>query len=224
MRQAGQAMAFREPDKEDFKMHDQFSQSRSWRSPISAALLCLTLVALNGLAYAQGQIPKLTFATDGLANFNGDASSSGGALRGNIKFTFNGSVDSQRLSISGYVSLPQQPAGNTSRFWRLRVTGYGGAINQQGKPQVEFRRTDPTYDILTISNLPAVEDFTRTGAQWKGVARIVLRFSKVNGVADVFSVEFTPVSKYLNPPAAVRGSICNARLKVGSDLILAIRN
>ncbi len=205
-------------------MHMQLSQRNYFRTLAGAALLGIALMVFGGQAYAQSQIPKLTFVTDGLANFNGDAASSSGALQGNIRFTFRGSVDGERLKISGYVSRPEPPGGATPRFWRLRVPGDSTLINQQGTPQVEFRRNDPTYDILTINNLPAVEDFTRTGGNWEGVIRLVLRFSKVNGVDDSFSVEFRPVRKKYNPPPAVRGAICNARLKAGSDLILAIRN
>lgn len=193
---------------------------QKWQEMASLALMALALMLLTGQAYAQ-QIPNIRFSTDGITGIVGDATSTNGVLRGDIKFGFRGHITNGKMWIyDAYVRLPQEPGGSTPKFWRVRATGYGDTINQQGKAQVEFRTSDPTYNILTITKLPAVEDFSRTNGKWNGVMKVTLRFSKINGVADTFSVEFTPVNSQSNPPAAARGTISSARPKVGSDLIL----
>jgi len=50
--------------------------------------------------------------------------------------------------------------------------------------------------------------------------KLTLRFSKVSGVSDKFSVEFTPETRYNGAPAAVSGLISSASVKTNSDLKL----
>ena len=106
------------------------------------------------------------------------------------------------------------------QFYRV-VLNYRGPVNIQGKPTIRRSET-ALHKIVVIENLPAVADFTypKTSDNWLGVARVELRFAKYPGVTDSFRVDFLPTRRERNPPRDIRGLICEAVVRVGSDLSL----
>lgn len=166
------------------------------------------------------QVPaRLSFSTDGAgASTFGLATSSNGALRGTVKFKFNGLISNGLLRIDATRIEPALVPG-ASALDEVWVSGYYGNFNQTGKPQITFT-PGSVYDTLTISNLAGGQGFSRTSGWWRGKVKMTLRFSKIPGVADQFSVEFTPESPQYNPPRPVSGLISSATVQAGSDLIL----
>lgn len=194
----------------------------NWRhQAFMCAIFALALLTLSS-SPLQAQVPNLLrFSTDGAGSSSyGDASSSDGAWRGNIKFRFNGSISNGILNLSTgsiEIRLPQTPSG--TKFYWLKDSGWYGSINRPGDyPVVTYVTTDRTYNVLTISNLKGYEDYSNTNARWDGRIKVTLKFSKVAGVADRFRVEFTPTAGQYSPPPAVSGLIASAVVKSGSNL------
>lgn len=182
----------------------------------------LAIALLLGVAAtaAAAQVPSLSFSTGKVSGKSyGEASSTGGALRGTVQFHFGGYISNgSTLSISGWVRLPTSPGANKLDGVSVSQT-FTTTLNRPGGPQATLS-SDATYNILTITNLGATEGFAGTGGYWKGKMKLTLRFSKVSGVSDKFSVEFTPEARYNGAPAAVSGLISSASVKSNSDLRL----
>ncbi len=147
---------------------------------------------------------------------SGDARSSSGALTGQLRFNFDGSVRSGRLNLTNTMVWKEGQA--RGQFYRV-VFNYRGAVNLQGTPSVQVSETT-LYKIIVLDKVPAVADFTapNTSDNWVGVARVELRFSKVSGVADSFRVDFSRVRKEGRPPRTIQGKICEASVLSGSNM------
>lgn len=183
-----------------------------------ALMVALLLGVAASAAFAQ--VPNLSFSTGKVTGkAYGEASSTGGAWRGTVQFYFGGYINyGDTLSISGWVRLPTSPGSN--RLDKVSVSQtFTTTLNRPGGPQATLS-SDATYNTLTIMNLGATEGFAGTGGYWKGKMKLTLRFSKVSGVADRFSVEFTPEARYNGAPSAVSGLISSASVKSNSDLRL----
>lgn len=182
----------------------------------------LAIALLLGVAAtaAAAQVPNLSFSTGKVTGkAYGEASSTSGALRGTVQFYFDGFINyGDTLKITGWVRLPTSPGGNKLDGVSVSQT-FTTTLNKPGGPQATLS-SDATYNILTISNLGATEGFANTGGYWKGKMKLTLRFSKVSGVADKFSVEFTPETRHNGAPSAVSGLISSASVKTNSDLRL----
>ncbi|MDQ3011895.1 MAG: hypothetical protein M3X11_14450 [Acidobacteriota bacterium] len=191
-------------------------------------LLAAMLLAFSASSVA-AQVPNLHFSTDGPGTSSyGDASSSDGALRGNVQFKFNGYISGggsggQFLVISrSEVKLLLTPSG--TKFYRINETTKVTSFNRStgDYPVVTYSTSDPSFNILTISNLKGYEDYAHSSAGWHGKMKVTLKFSKVAGVADRFRVEFTPLTPAYSPPPPVSGLISSATVKAGSNLILTV--
>ncbi len=200
----------------------QHSINHSIFSRLGLALVCaLMLCVASGAAMAQS-VSGLRFTTDGAGTSSyGNATSSDGALRGNVQFKFNGGISNGVLSIGDIeVKLPTTPSG--TRFYRIKDQGYYGVYNRASGnyPVVTYSTSDPNFNVLTISNLGGSEYFSNTSARWIGKMTVTLKFSKVSGVADQFRIRFTPERTSGSPPPAVSGTIASGRMSAGSGIDL----
>lgn len=193
--------------------------NHSWFIRLGQTLAIALLLGVAASA-AFAQVPSLSFSTGRVTGKSyGEASSTGGVWSGTVQFYFGGYINyGDTLSITGWVKLPTSPGGNKIDGVSVSQT-FTTTLNKPGGPQATLS-SDANYNILTITNLGATEGFANTGGYWKGKMKLTLRFSKVSGVSDKFSVEFTPEARYNNAPPAVSGLISSASVKTNSDLKL----